>query len=216
MRHYYLTAVLLTLVFSCGSALGESGIPYVGWVAANLEGEASLAIFTDGSGLPLTQATDGNGQFVDATIEIQLVDSNWAPVPDFPFEDIWLDTEIDGCTACANVPHWGFMFDVNTDENGIAYISGAPAGGGWTEGPVWVYLNGSRAHSPDFIEKPPVPLHFNSPDINNDGEVNLADVSTFAENYFGQYHYRSDFHWDGVVNLADVGLLASGLGTSCE
>ncbi|MBU8921378.1 MAG: hypothetical protein KOO63_06115 [Bacteroidales bacterium] len=58
-------------------------------------------------------------------------------------------------------------------------------------------------------------LYFNSPDITGDLDVNLADVSCFAQDYAGSYNYRSDFNYDGIINLADVSILSSSVGTSC-
>jgi hypothetical protein len=55
-------------------------------------------------------------------------------------------------------------------------------------------------------------LTINSPDINADGIVNLTDVATFANAFFGGYTRCSDFNMDGVINLSDLGVMASHLG----
>ena len=92
----------------------------------------------------------------------------------------------------------------------------APNGSGWSEGPLWLYLNGNRATDPDQFEHPPLNMRFNSADISGDGTVNLTDIALFATDFYGQYHYRSDFYWDGNLNLSDLGLLASSMGVECE
>ena len=56
-------------------------------------------------------------------------------------------------------------------------------------------------------------LLVNSPDLNGDLLVNLADVALFAQDIFGPYNYRSDLRWDEGffgrrVNLSDVTVFA--------
>lgn len=200
------------------SALADTGIPWVGYIYEESGEEVSLFILPDDSGSPLTEAMGFGGHDVDATILVGLVDSYYSPIPNFPLEDIWLEgetTTLSSCVGNQNYTH-GFNPESNTDVNGETVFATSLAGGGWTEGPVWVYLNGDRAMGPDWIMHPPVQLRMNSADISGDGLVNLSDVALFAENFFGGYHYRSDFYWDGVINLSDLGRLASGIGRSCE
>ena len=59
---------------------------------------------------------------------------------------------------------------------------------------------------------PPIAMRFNSPDINADLEVNLIDVVLFTWDFFGEYHYRSDFVWDGEINLLDLAVMARSQG----
>ena len=134
------------------------------------------------------------------------------------YEDIWLEGETPTLFSCGGIGNYnsGFNPDSDTDANGETTFTTSLAGGGWTEGPVWVYLNGNRAMGPDWIVHPPVSLRMNSADISGDGQVNLVDVAYFAENFFGEYHYRCDFYWDGVLNLSDLGKLAQGIGHNCE
>ena len=55
----------------------------------------------------------------------------------------------------------------------------------------------------------------NSPDIDGNLIVNLGDLGLFADNFFGEYDFRSDFYWDGVLNLSDVGRMATTFGEVC-
>jgi len=209
--------ILIFLMLAVGSmAVADSGIPFVGWISPASQQEVSLFILPDGSGPPLTEARQYGGQVVDGNIVIALIDVLGYAIPNFPAEDLWLDAETTTDSQCLFVAPGGFRPDSNTDINGETVFATSLSGGGWTEGPVWVYLNGSRAVHPDDGELVPVPLRFNSADINNDGTVDLADVGLFATDYRGAYHYRCDFLWDGVLDLGDIGLLAQGMGAKCE
>ena len=155
------------------------------------------------------------GQPANARVDVFLVSYDWDPVPDFPMEDMWLDPEASTDLVCPGFSPWGFFPDQNTNVNGETHFENPLNGGGWTEGPVWFYLIGVRGATPEQVEFPPIPIRFNSPDINADGIVDLVDISLFATDYFGDYHYRCDYHWDGFLNLSDVAMLASGLGVAC-
>ena len=54
-------------------------------------------------------------------------------------------------------------------------------------------------------------LLVNSPDLNGDLAVDLADVVLFVQDYFGPYNYRSDLCWDGRVGLNDLAYMAIAL-----
>jgi hypothetical protein len=47
-------------------------------------------------------------------------------------------------------------------------------------------------------------LMINSPDIDGDLTVNLADLSLFAADFFGAYNYRSDLSWNGAIDIGDL------------
>lgn len=200
--------------------MADTAYPYVDFIDQANNVEASVYVLPDGSGPPLTEAMEFGGQPIDATITLRLVDCWGSPIAYFPWEDIWLETESDESGSCTSGNPLGFSVHSVTTPNGETSFSLSLAGGGWTEGPVWVYVVGSRAMSPIdcpyAFDHPPVPFRFNSADINGDGIVNLVDVSLFSADYFGQYQYRSDFYWDGVLNLADIARLAGGIGLSCD
>ncbi len=206
-------AALAIVAATSSVVIAESGIPYVWQITPHAE-DVSLFVLPDDSGPPLTQAMTFGGQVIDASIDITLTDLYGAPVANFPFEDMWLDTETITGGRCPGYGH--FSPDTSTDYNGLASFTTALGGGGWTEGPMWFYLNGDRARHPDGWQHPPITLRFNSADLNHDGSVNLSDIAIFAADLYGPYHYRSDFFWDRTINLTDVVKMASGLGHNCQ
>jgi hypothetical protein len=208
--------IFMIAVFTAGIAMADSGIPWVGGITRETSEEVSIFVLPDGSGPPLNQAMLFGGHIADSGITVSLVDSQFSPIPHFPGEDIWLDSEVSTITSCSSYQNVGFVFEGVTDFNGEITFTGSPAGGGWSEGPVWVYLNGNRAMGPDQVPHSPLNIRFNSADINADAVVDLLDVTLFVEDYFGDYQYRSDFNWDGELNLMDVVLLVKGIGRRCE
>ncbi len=203
-----------------GSATATIPYPYVEWISeANTE-EVSIFILPDGSGPALTEAMAYGGQTMDATISLRLIDCFHDPIATFPWEDIWIETEVETSISCPSLSPGVFHPDGPTNASGEGTFSLPLSGGGWTEGPIWVYVLGNRAlyaiDCSSDTEHPPLSLRFNSADINGDGTVDLADVSLFAGDYFGEYQYRSDFFWDGVLNLSDLAPMASGFGITCE
>lgn len=212
------TALLVLAVLLCSVQLALATIPwpYVESIVQNSNVETSLFVLPDGSGPPLTEAQRADGVMVDGTITLVLIDEYGAPIAQFPHEDIWLETECDTQVPCPG----GFSPDGPSANDGTVIFSTSQAGGGWTDGLTYVYVNGMRALDPFDLpyntEHPPLPLHFNSADINGDGIVDLADLGLFATDYFGDYNYRSDFHWDGYLNLNDVGKMAEGYARECQ
>ena len=192
----------------------DAGLAYVGQITVINTEEISLFILPDGSGQQLTQAMVFGGQITDASITLLLTGFDGSPVAYFPREDIWLDAESMTDSHCPDYVH--FSPDGNTDINGLTSFAASFDGGGWSEGPAWVYLQGIRSAHPTAGEHPPVQLRFNSADIDGDGYINLTDVTVFSTDFYDTYHYRSDFHWDGLLDLADVAKMASGLGHDCQ
>ncbi len=207
--------IAIAITVTCGTtALAVTADPFIGEINRASNDEVSLYILPDGSGLSLTQTMIFGGQQRDATITVMVIDEAGFPIPNFPLQDIWLDSESTGDYLCA--VQGSFWPDYHTDANGQTTFSTSFGAGGWSEGPVWVYLNGERAYHPQDGPFAPLPMRFNSADINGDGAVNLTDVILFTEDYYTSYHYRSDFHWDGALNLSDIGKMASGMGHNCQ
>jgi hypothetical protein len=208
--------VLLISILTAGMTLADTGYPYVGSITLESNEESSIFVLPDGSGPPLSQAMGFGGQIVDSSVQVTLVDSWYYPIPDFPGEDMWLGTDAPTSVVCGSYQDRGFVFEGTTDHNGEITFTGPLAGGGWSEGPIWVYVNGFRAMDENHNQHPPLPLRFNSADINADAVVDLLDVILFVEDYLGAYNYSSDFHWDGQLNLLDLNSMALGMGSNCE
>ncbi len=204
--------VLIVAMMSSTLSQAQIALPWVESITPGSTEEVSIFNVPGGFGRSFSQAVLYGGEFVDATILLRLVDDWGVPIPGFPSEDIWLDAEVATAQACPG----GFQAHSVTDMDGQTFFTETLSGGGWTEGPVWIYLNGMRASDQYGVVHQPVPLRFNSADINGDGMVDLVDVAYFSSDFYGSYSYRSDFYWDGQLTLADVGLLAVGLGHSCD
>ena len=213
-KNIILTSFLVTLFLAAGT-IAFGGIPSVDESLAEwaYHGTETLSLYNipDGTGHPFTKAflpgaaVGGPGVFVDATITMTLMDSGGYVIPGFPFEDLWLESVDGGLAACPG----GTVAAHNTDVQGKTYWAYPLFAGGWSESPLRVVVGGYMVLHQEF------PLNVNSPDINGDRQVNLADVGLFSASYYGAYHYRADFNFDGVLNLSDVGYFASGLGAGC-
>jgi hypothetical protein len=209
-------SLAITGLLICGASFDApaqaGGVPYVDTITAANTEEVSLFILPDAAGSPLVYAQAYGGAATDARLTVRVVGADGAPIPYFPLGDLWLDS--DATTQHPCVP-WGFVGDDNSNSNGEVTFANPLAGGGWSEGPVWLYIYGVKAFDLQSVEVPPVAIRFNSADINADGIVGLTDVPLFASDFYGLYAYRSDFHWDGALNLSDLTRLATSLGSSC-
>jgi len=221
MKHSTIVVTIVGVVLASGVA-ADTQVPWVGEVVFAPTQEGSIHMTPDGDGAPLSEARQLDNSVVDATIRVRLVNSWLDPIANFPFEDLWLQFDLDEGTAAGCVSYGGsyeggvFLADSSTSADGWTEFALPLRGGGWSEGPVWIYLNGGPAMAPDFITWPPLPLRANSPDLNGDLLVNLSDIAPFTMDLFGEYHYRSDLMWDGVINLADVVLFTRSIGVVCE
>ena len=161
--------------------------------------------FPNGEGRRFDEARTSGG-VVNGTIHLMLLDGMGVPINDYPREDIWLESVDGGAASCLQ----GSIADANTDVNGETSWVNPLMAGGYSEANTDVIINGSPLFSLGLN------VHFNSPDINVDGVVNLTDVAMFSQDFFGwTYQFRSDFHYDGIVNLSDLAILGEGLGASC-
>jgi len=182
---------------------------------ANTFGTVSILTLPNGTGDPESAARLFGGGTMDATITLTLLDADSNPVVGYPETEMRLCYGMPDCGwFCIN----GNIADGPTDENGQTTFSAPHFGGGHGGGRDTRIVVGS---GPDAFE---IFLtvgdcfdchYYNSPDINGDLTVNLADVALFANDYFTGHDYRSDFVWDAVLNLSDIVVLASGLGASC-
>ena len=174
---------------------------------------ASVFSVPDGSGRPLTEAYAWDGvsgsesEIVDATLRVRLTDPNTGvSLSNFPREDIRLIAP--GVSGCEG----GVPADADTDVNGeTTFVLPLRAGGNTGAGGLEIAVR----DVPSLTVVGASDLRMNSPDINGDLVVDLADVGTFAADFGGAYAYRSDFVWDGVIDLRDIGALAPTLGVAC-
>lgn len=202
---------VLSMCLLSWSAFAISGVPSMELSTASIAyvgpGVPTLLVLPDGSGRPLTDARDEAGNPVDASITMYLMDPQGQPIFNYPMEDIWLEVDDEGLARC-----WGYgtHMDDNTDVNGMGVFSTPLIAGGHSDSLVRVVVNGAP-----ILSNGGFPMRFNSPDIDGSLRVDLADVSLFAIDFFGDYHFRSDFSADGVIDLADVALLAQHIGAQC-
>jgi hypothetical protein len=174
-------------------------------VTVEFTGEASVYVYPDGNGLPLTEAYGEGGVTVDATITLALRFGDDTAVINYPREDIWLETADSGLVLCA----LGSIPDADTDSNGETTWTQPLKAGGHSQAACHVIVAGSA------LIIPGLPFKFNSPDINGDLAVDLSDLSMFAENFYGAYHHRADYTNDQIINLSDLAIFAAGYQTVC-
>ena len=197
-------AILLILL----PAAAFANIPDVGhstfeWAYSG-EQPLSLFILPGGAGQALTEAYLPGGQTTDATITITVIDDFLNPVPLFPREDMWLESDDGAMISCSG----GAIADTDTDANGQAMWSNPICAGSWSVAPMYVMISGIR------VPGDGLPLSVNSADLDGNLLINLADVGIFAADLAAGYHYRSDFNFDGVINLIDVARMAGGVATT--
>lgn len=172
------------------------------------EGSETISLLTvpNGTGNQFNEVRQADGTIVNATITLYLLDFYYQPVPDFPLEDIWLQTTDDGMVMCSGNTNP----DYDTDANGETTWVNPLHAGGYSTGLIQVVVNGSPlTSSPGFN------LNTNSPDINGDLVVNLSDLGLLANDLSSGYAYRSDFYYDGILNLSDIGKFATSVGAEC-
>lgn len=217
---YLVWGLPLALMATISSA--RTDIPCVEQILFAPAGEASILIVPDGSGPPLSGASDGQGGVVDATVRVRLVSpSGGGAIVNYPHEDIWLQFSVDpgsasACNVHPNFPGGLFIADSNTDQDGWTTFTLPLRGGGWSQGPCWVYLAGQPAYDSSWIPFPPFPLRAVSPDINGDLTVDLLDVVLLGADFHSGYSLRSDLHCDGDLNLLDLMVLGQHLGAACD
>lgn len=146
------------------------------------------------------------GATVTVTLRSSLCGGVGVPVVNFPREDVWLQGAVPGAIQlCAG----GIIADAPSNAAGIMTISGAIAGGGWSEAGMVVVVLGQLLPEALYIR-----VH--SPDITGDRNVNLADVGPFSADLAAQSGFRSDFFPDDIVNLADVGIFSAHMSHVCD
>lgn len=184
----------------------------LGLTSLAMAGIPNPALSTASSGTGCIDITPGgNGPALSTpglTITVTVLDGSSNPIPGYPFQDIWWTDPAMG--SGVEMCQGGSVADANTNASGVTTISGSASGGGWTQGGVQVYLAGVA------VGTPLLNIDVNSPDINGDLSVNLADLGNFATDFNDvNYNFRSDFNCDVTENLADVGKFATHNSETC-
>jgi hypothetical protein len=208
---FKIVILVFAISFLVQPCFADTGVPDLymseAFIAYDGPGIPTLMVVPDGSGSPFTEAHDEQGNVVDATITLFLRDGWGAAISYFPWEDMWLESADGGVVSCL---WWGMTADQNTDVNGVTMWVNPPIAGGFSQGPVIVFVNGFA-----LLSNSGLPLEFTSPDINRDLVVNLQDLAILAPDYYSGYNFRSDLNGDGDINLSDIALFAQHLGAQC-
>lgn len=200
---------LLSLAVAGAMVLGLAGV-----ATAGIPDETNSTASAANAGVVLmTPASTGNaisdgrqlpGTPVDCTITVTVLDAGMLPVANYPFQDIYVDDAGGGgMVLCQG----GSVADADTDNSGVTTISGIIGGGGFTTSSQ-VYISGTP------LAGPALAVGFNSPDIDPNLVVDIADFSQFGID-FGSTQFRSDLVYDGSVDLADFSAFGLTFGQSC-
>ena len=179
---------LLSLAVAGAMLLGLTGV-----ATAGIPDETQSTASSAGGVVLITPAGTG-GSIADAgaMVTVTVLDAGGLPVPNFPFQDIWLGHPGDNSIALCQ---GGSTADLNTNASGVTTIGGVISGGGFSN-TTQVYINGTP------LAQAPLGVALNSPDINGDLVVNLNDFSAFGADY-NTAAFRSDIVFNGAVDLAD-------------
>lgn len=177
-----------------------------------------ILVVPDGSGTTFSAARTINGNVVDASVAVLvwLIDEYGPIGPLAGFQAYYLTIQApDGLTrGCSQA--YVAAADHDTDQQGWTQFSLAPRAGGWSQDLLEIYVVDDPASSMGSII-PPLPIYFNSPDIDGNLQIDLVDVALFAQDYFsGSHPFRSDFVWNGTIDLADLAILAEHFGAGCR
>jgi len=192
--------------FSLASGVPDPTYCEVSFHPCELSCQAVMFNVPNGLGSAFTEARTLDER-VDASIMLLIRDGEGIPIVGYPAVDVRLAMPGGGTVFCPN----GSIADGASDINGIMTWVNPLRAGGWSEGHTLVMIDGQ----PLVGDDDPCYLAHNSPDINGDLIVNLMDLGQLAQDYFGDYTFRSDFHYDGVVNLSDVPKFARNYGAAC-
>jgi len=133
----------------------------------------NLLVCPAGDGDPLSQAWQ-NGNPVDITIVVQLLDNGGVPLANYPFHDISMT--ISGLCGCSGGGGGVTVADFNTNASGFTAFVSPFSGGGYAANPVIeIWIAGVLCAT-----SAPLNIIFKSVDFNCDGNVNQADVTIMA------------------------------------
>jgi hypothetical protein len=199
------------------AAFGVAGIPDLANSTATTAATEKVSVYTlpDASGNRIDacqRISDAVPQ--DATITVTLLDGQATPAPvfNYPFEDIWLETSLGGLVKCPG----GTTADFNTNINGVTIFAAAVFAYNTTNGTTercQVYVNGSPLTSAGSD----MDIQFNSADMDLTGIVDISDLIYFVPHIAlgAPYFYGADFYYDGTVDISDLVFFAQGIGAAC-
>lgn len=216
-----LMVCLISLSFA---TLGFAGVPDHAASSATTAATGLVSVFSnvDGLGNPINGAkAAASSASVDATITLTVVDTDGFNVFQYPFEDMWLETDAGGVALC----NGGSTADASTDVNGEATFSGTIfAGGGsaydmglstWEQ--CIVIIDGTPLSNATSA----LDIIFNTADLSGDLIVGVQDTALFKPAYIAgttgayTYAYSIDYYFDEQITLSDLVLFAGVANTTC-
>jgi hypothetical protein len=218
-----LMVCLISLSFA---TLGFAGVPDHAACTASSAHTGLVSVFSnvDGLGNRIDHCrawnTTGAGVTEDATITLNVIDTFGNPIFQYPFEDMWLETDGTDLMIC----NGGSTADASTDVNGLTTFSGTIYAGGWSN-----YDKVSTAHDLCVVMIDGTPISgsagmdiiFNTADLYTDLIVGTQDTVVFKPLYINgtsgplTYDYRVDYYFDHQITLPDLVLYAGMVNTTC-
>lgn len=189
-----LVALFVLSLFS-STATASADVPILGPSYATAA-SGHIEIAPDRSGPSLSE--------LGLTITVVVLDVFGFPIPNFPWQDIWVSDDVGG--ADLRLCNGGAMASANTDVNGMTTITTAIAGGGTTDRGLQVYLAGVPL---DSVVSPPLDIIVSSADLDADLDVDATDLTMvpggFADFFLnGSYDFEADLNLDDVEDILDI------------
>jgi hypothetical protein len=215
--------LLVCLISLSFATMGFAGVPDRAASTATTAAPGLVSVFTnvDGQGNPISGAKSaGSSTAVDATITLTLLDTFGSPIFQYPFEDMWLETDSGGLLLC----NGGSTADASTDVNGQTTFSGALFAGGGSYYDKDIPANEQTVvivdGDPLTSASSALDIIFNTADLSGDLLVGVQDTALFKPRYIngttmGMYDYSVDFYFDEAITLSDLVLYAGVANTTC-
>jgi hypothetical protein len=181
--------------------LSTASMPYGSYA------DATLLVVPDGSGPGFPGARTVGGQPYDARVVVTVLDGGAYPVVPLPYEAMdlrWATGNVANCWGAMHPDRW-------TDLSGETVWTRPPHAGGHGESLCVMFVCYGPLQSSSGVW-----LKVNSPDLDGNLSVDLADIGLFASDYYGAYAFRSDLSYDGAINLAEIAVLAQRQGAGCR
>lgn len=213
-----MSVLAVLLIIAAAPAALAVPFPRIQQMSCGATEPVCLLVVPDGSGPSFHEARTIGGATVDAAVSVQVwCYDEFGPVgPWGGLDPAWLTLAPSAGSTRGCAQDDVMIADNWSASNGWTQFSLPPRAGGWSEGPTRALLWWGTLYAPG-CQCGPLPIRFNSPDLNGDRHVDLADISLFAQDYFaGTGAFRSDLHWDGAVDLSDVAVFSRYQGANCQ